>query len=318
MTGGSGFIGRALVRRLVARGDDVTVSVRDRGRVADLLDLDGSTIVEHDLRNVDTLGEAFREVDAVIHAAGSYRVGISRAERGAMWDANIGSTTRVLDAAEAGRVGRIVYLSTCNVLGDTHGSVVDETWRRDIGEGFTSWYDETKFGAHEVAQQRARAGAPVVTLLPSQVYGPGDHSAVGTRLRQAYRGSLRSRVLDEAGLGFVHVEDLVTGIVAALDAGRTGERYILSGPQVRIAEATRIAAVLGGHGLPPKIPTALLRLLIPLGAVMGQPGLGELVASAGATYWGSSAKAAGELGFAPRSIEDGLRDTYEATSGART
>jgi dihydroflavonol-4-reductase len=312
-------VGRVIVRRLVARGDQVTVSVRNRGRVAELGELDGATIVEDDLSNVHRLGESLRDglFDAVIHAAGSYRVGIARSERGAMWDANIGSTTRLLDAAEAGRVGRIVYLSTCGILGDTHGRIVDETWRRDVAEGFVSWYDETKFGAHEVAQQRARAGAPIVTVLPSQVYGRADHSMVGDQLRRAYRGSLRYRVLDEAGLGFVHVEDLAAGIGAALDRGRIGESYILSGPQVRFQDALRIAAELGGQVLPPKIPTALLRVLVPIGGVIGQPGLAELVASAGATFWGSSAKAAAELGFAARPLEDGLRDAFGmATPGS--
>ncbi|HET9681906.1 MAG TPA: NAD-dependent epimerase/dehydratase family protein [Candidatus Limnocylindrales bacterium] len=310
MTGGSGFVGRVLARRLVAHGDDVTVSVRNRSRVAELAELDGTTIVEDDLTDVRRLADALRGHDAVIHAAGSYRVGIARTERGAMWDANIGATTRVLDAVEVAGIPRIVYLSTCSVLGDTHGRVVDESWRRDIGDGFVSWYDETKFGAHEVAQQRARAGAPVVTVLPSQVYGPGDHSAIGAQLRDAYRGTLRYRALEEAGLGFVHVEDLAAGILAAVDRGRVGESYILSGPQVRLADATRVAAELGGQRLPPVIPTSLLRLLVPIGGLIGRPGLAELVASAGATFWGSSAKAEAELGFSARSLEDGLRATF--------
>ena len=62
-----------------------------------------------------------------------------------MWDANVGTTTRVLDAAEAAETPRIVYVSTVNVFGNTHGRIVDETYRRDLGEGFLSWYDETKY-----------------------------------------------------------------------------------------------------------------------------------------------------------------------------
>jgi nucleoside-diphosphate-sugar epimerase len=312
VTGGSGFVGRAIVRHLVARGDEVTVSVRDARRVEDAADLAGATIVESDLSDVRRLGETFRDgsVSAVIHAAGSYRVGITKAERGAMWDANIGSTTRILDAAEAGAVGRLVYLSTCGILGNTRGRIVDETWRRDVADGFVSWYDETKFGAHEVVQQRARAGAPVVTVLPSQVYGPGDHSMVGQQLESAFRGTLRYRVLDEVGLGFVHVDDLARGIVAAMDDGRIGEQYILSGPQLRVVDVTAVAARLGGHPLPPKIPTGVLRLFAPIAGFVGRAGLPELVASASGTFWGSSAKATAELGFTPREIEAGLRDTF--------
>ena len=311
VTGGSGFIGRALVRDLVARGDDVTVPLRDRRRVADLVDLEGATLLQEDLTDVRRLAESLRDADAVIHAAGSYRVGIPRAQRGAMWDANIGTTTRVLDAAETAGVGRIVYLSTVGAFGNTHGQVVDETYRRDLRDGFISWYDETKYGAHEVAQQRAAAGAPVVTVLPSQVYGPADHSAVGDQLRLAYRGQLRYRALDDVGLGFVHVEDLAAGILAALDQGSIGQSYILSGPTSTLAEVLAIAARLGGHGLPPRIPTGLLRLLAPFGRLIRQPNLAETIsAGAGVTYWASSAKAAAQLGFAPRAVEDGLRDTF--------
>ena len=73
-----------------------------------------------------------------MHLAGTYRVGIQVAERPAMLDANLGTTTRVLDAAARAGTPRIVYVSTVNVLGNTHGRVVDETHRRDLAEGFLS------------------------------------------------------------------------------------------------------------------------------------------------------------------------------------
>jgi nucleoside-diphosphate-sugar epimerase len=299
------------------RGDEVIASVRDRRRAGELVDM-GVTVVEDDLADVDRLAEMLRDVDAVIHAAGSYRVGITRSERGAMWDANIGTTTRVLDAAEAARTPRIVYVSTVGVFGNTHGQVVDETYRRNIREGFLSWYDETKFGAHEVALQRSRAGAPIVSVLPSQVYGPGDYSAVGEQLRLANAGKLPYRALEEVGLGFVHVDDLAAGMVAALDRGAVPASYIMSGPRHRLSDALAIAARLGGRQLPRlAIPTGVLRLMAPLGRVVGQPNLREVVeAAAGVTYWASAEKAIRELGFAPRELEDGLRDTYEAAADA--
>jgi len=250
----------------------------------------------------------------VIHAAGSYRVGISREERGAMWDDNIGTTTRVLDAAELARAPKIVYVSTVGVFGNTKGNVVDETYRRNIREGFLGWYDETKFGAHEVALQRSRAGAPIMFVLPSQVYGPGDHSAIGEQLAMAYGGTLPYRALQSVGLGFVHVDDLAIGIVAALDAGTPNRAYVLSGPRHRLGEALGIASRLGRHRLPrTALPDAFLRLMAPAGKLIGQPNLREIVSSsAGVTYWASNERAARELDWHPRELEDGLRDTFEA------
>ncbi|TAK01040.1 MAG: NAD-dependent epimerase/dehydratase family protein [Chloroflexota bacterium] len=314
VTGGAGFVGSAVCRVLHERGDQVVALVRDPGRAGRLRDLasEGVELIESDLSDLNRLAADLDAADAVIHAAGSYRVGITKVERGAMWDANVGATTAVLDAAEVAHVPRIVHVSTCGVFGDTRGEVVDESFRRDLRDGFASWYDETKYGAHEVAEQRIRAGAPVVIVLPSQVYGPGDQSAVGRQLRQAAAGRLGYTVLDAVGLGFVHVDDLAAGIVATLDRGRAGEAYVLSGPTARLRQAIEVAAAVGGHAPPRlRIPTGVLRALVPIGGLIGRHGLREIVDSgAGVTYWASSAKAHHELGFSPRGLEEGFRDTF--------
>ncbi len=274
----------------------------------------GVTVIEDDLSDVDRMTETMKDVDAAIHAAGSYRVGITRQQRGGMWDANIGTTTRFLDAAETAQVPRIVYVSTVGIFGNTKGQVADEAYRRNIRDGFVSWYDETKFGAHEVVLQRTRTGAPIVSVLPSQVYGPGDPSSVGEQLALAHVGKLPYRALDGVGLGFVHVDDLAAGIVAALDRGALGRAYVLSGPRHTLREAMAIAARLGGKRLPRlAIPNALLRVLAPAGRLVGQANMREVVdAGAGVTYWASNDRAAQELDWHPRELEEGLKDTFEA------
>jgi nucleoside-diphosphate-sugar epimerase len=218
----------------------------------------------------------------------------------------------MLDAAEAAGIPRLVYVSTGNVYGNTRGRVVDETYRRDLAEGFLSWYDETKYGAHEVAEQRIAGGAPVVVVLPSLVYGPGDRSQFGEQLRLAHDGRLRYRAFDDVGIGLVHSEDLAGGIVAAFERGDPGRSYNLSGPTTTLGDAISLAATVGGRRPPGlRIPTGLLRLAEPLGGLIGQPNLHEVIsASSGVTYWFSSDRAAGELGFAPRDIEAGFRDTF--------
>ena len=311
VTGAGGLVGRAVVRALRERGDAAVALVRERRRAEHLAAL-GAEVVEDDLSDVDRLAEMLRGADGVIHAAGSYRIGIRKAERGAMWDANVGTTTRMLDAAERAATPRFIYVSTGNVYGNTHGQLVDETYSRDLGEDFLSWYDETKYGAHEVAQQRIADGTPVVITLPSQVYGPGDRSSFGEQLRRAHAGALRYRALDEVGVGLVHSDDLAAGIVAALDHGVVGGSYNLAGPPTTLGEAIGTAARIGGHRPPRvRIPTPFLRAVAPIGGLIGQPGLREVIsASAGVTYWMSAAKAESELGFAARDIESGLRDTF--------
>jgi nucleoside-diphosphate-sugar epimerase len=319
VTGGAGLVGRAVIRTLRERGDEVVALVRDPARAPFLAEL-GAELVESDLSDVAELTEQLRGADALIHAAGSYRIGISRAERGAMWDANVGTTTRALDAAEAAGTKRIVYVSTINAFGNTHGRAVDESYRRDLADGFLSWYDETKYGAPEVAEQRIAGGAPIVIVMPSQVYGPGDRSAVGEQLRLAHAGKLRYRAVDDVRIGLVHADDLASGIVAALDRGRIGEAYILSGPHTTLREAIEIVARLGGHRAPAlHLPDGFIRVMAPFGALIGQPNLREVVdASVGVSYLASPAKAQAELGFAARPLEEGLRDVYgPASSGER-
>ena len=95
-----------------------------------------------------------RGTDSAIHLAGMYRVGIPASERPAMHDANVGTTHRVLDAFATAGLDRMVATSTINVAGNTHGRIVDERYRRDLTEGFLSYYDETKFLSHRAVQER--------------------------------------------------------------------------------------------------------------------------------------------------------------------
>jgi nucleoside-diphosphate-sugar epimerase len=318
VTGGAGFIGRHVVKRLRARGDHAVAAVRDPARADALAGL-GCELVASDLGDRMPLTEAMRGCDAVIHLAGSYRVGIRADERRAMWEANVGATERVLDAAIAARVGRIVYVSTVNVFGNTGGEIVDERYRRDLRQGFLSWYDETKYRAHEIAEDRIRRAVPVVIAQPGGVYGPGDHSAAGAQLAAAHAGTLRYLAVTDVGLAWVHVDDVAAGIVLVLDRGRLGEAYVLGGECLRLGDAIALAARLGGRRPPAlRVPTGVLRLLAPLadraGGVAGMPrNLSEVVrASEGVTYWASHDKAASELGWQPRGLEQGLRDTFHA------
>jgi dihydroflavonol-4-reductase len=317
ITGGAGFIGRAVVERLAKRGDDVVALVRDTGRARYLKHEDKVELLTSDLSSVAQLTAQMKKADAVIHAAGSYRIGIKPSERDAMWDANVGATERVLDAAAAAGVKRIVYVSTANVFGNTRGEMPDETFRRDEKLGFLTWYDETKYRAHQAAEKRIAAGAPILIVMPTQVYGPHDHSQASEQIELAYKGKLRFTALQTLGVAWVHVHDLADGIVAALDRGRIGESYLLAGDPHRLNESIAIAARLGGHK-PPRLamPTGLMRLMAPLNdRVGGLPGLNgnlaETINSAdNVTYWAKHDKATAELGFKPRSLEQGIADTW--------
>jgi dihydroflavonol-4-reductase len=311
LSGGAGFIGRAVVRALIGRGYAVTAAVRNPARAAHLTEL-GATLVEDDLSDVRRTADVLREFDAVIHAAGRYRTGVTKAERGPMWDANIGTTTRVLDAAEAAHVRRIAYVSTVNVFGNTHGTIVDEDYKRDLREGFLTWYDETKYGAHEVALQRVAGGAPIVIAMPSQVVGPGDYSEWGELLRLAHDGKLPYIAAATMGIAPTYVDDTAAGIVAVLESGEVGRSYVLAGECIQHVDGLTMAATAGGRKLPRlRLPDRLVRAMTPLGPLMGLPNAAETIsASVGVTYWASSKRAEDELGWTRRGAADAIGDTF--------
>lgn len=316
VTGGGGFIGGALIRRLRNRGDDVVAIVRDPAKATVLEEL-GCTLVTGDLGTMDaaSLTELMSGSSALFHLAGSYRVGIPESEHVAMFTANVVATRAVLDAGAAAGVTRMVYASTGNVLGDTHGQVVDETYRRPSPPAFLSYYDETKYMAHVAAEERIAAGLPVLIAMPGMVYGPGDHSQVGGVIQQAMSGRLP--ILSGADLGgsFVHVDDVAEGMMLVHDRGSLGESYILGGEIATLREVVRRAAAVAGQA-PPRIttPTWLLQAIAPIAEIIGpvlpgdEPNVAEMIrASNGVTYWVSPAKAQRDLGYTPRDLEAGLR-----------
>lgn len=317
VTGGSGFIGGHVARNLRERGDEVVALVRSPERAEGLREL-GCELVEGDLSAPDAIRRGVEGCDSAFHIAAVYKVGIPKSEHEAMHDANVRGTERVLDAAIDAGAGRIVYVSTVNVFGNTRGQVVDETYERP-GDGYLSYYDETKFLSHQVALDRIAKGAAIVIVQPGGVYGPNDHSEIGNIIDQVRAGKLRARVFPELGFNLVHVEDVAEGILLAHDRGETGESYVLGGELSTMGDLIDKVAALEGRK-PPRLtlPPLLARLSAPLGPLVGPlmgfpPNLGELVrASNGVTYWASDSKARRSLGYSPRDLDTGLKQTLAA------
>jgi dihydroflavonol-4-reductase len=170
VTGATGFIGEHVVRKLRARGDDVVALTRSAHRAETLRDA-GVELAEGDLSDPASVRRGVDGCDVAFHVAGVYRVGIPPRDGPAMYEANVRGTEVVLDAATEAAVRRIVYVSTCNVFGDTRGRIVDESYQRPEAEGFLSYYDETKYLAHRAAVNRAQRGVPIVIVQPGGCSG---------------------------------------------------------------------------------------------------------------------------------------------------
>jgi nucleoside-diphosphate-sugar epimerase len=320
LTGGTGFIGGRVAAKVRERGDDVVALVRSPDKAAKLRQI-GCELVEGDLSDTGAIRRGLEGADACIHAAAIYKVGIPKKARQPMYESNVNGTENVLDAAIDAGVGRIVYVSTVAVFGNTKEQVVDETYSRDEGEGFLSCYDETKYRSHQIAKDRIAKGAPVVIVQPGGVYGPGDHSEIGNFIEQTRTGKLRAKAFPQLGFNLVHVEDVADGILLALDKGAVGESYVLGGEIARMDDVIRKTAELSGKKYPKAtLPVPLMKLSAPLGPVMGPvmgfpPNFGEAIKSSdGVTYWAKHDKAMRELGYSPRDFETGLKETLAATA----
>jgi len=318
VTGATGFIGGEVARQLRARGDEVRCLVRSPEKGTKLGAL-GCEPISGDLSDETALRTGLEGCDSVVHAAAMYEVGIPAKQRPAMYEANVHGTERLLRAAQQAQVGKIVFVSTVGAFGNTHRKVVDETYEHP-GKEFTSYYEETKLESHRIAKRMmVEEDLPCVIVQPGGVYGPGDTSQVADLLEQFFAGRLPLLPFPELGICLTHVEDVAGGILLALDKGKTGETYVLSGPVTTMREAIETVANLTGRKAPKHaLPTPLLKAMTPIGPLVGKlmgepPNLREMISSAdGVTFWATHEKASRELGYAPRGMEEGLRQTLEA------
>ena len=309
MTGATGFVGGELARQLRAPGDDVVALVRDPARATNLRGA-GVELVVGDLDDLASLARLVDGVDGFFHVAGWYKHG--RREHETLRRVNVTGTRNALEAASRAGV-RTVYTSTTAINSDTGGLVRDESY---VHRGpWATEYDRTKAEAHRVAEEYAVAGLPLVTVMPSVVYGPGD---TGSTLGQLTRQLIAGRpVLGPRGgaSSWVHVEDAARGHVLAMERGRSGEAYILAGERASYGEVLELVAQVAGKRGPVLLPHGVVRAAAAVTAPVErflpipQPLTAEAARAGMATYFGDGSKAAAELGWFSRPLREGITET---------
>jgi len=221
VTGATGFIGGRVTRQLVDAGHDVVAIARNPESARDLESI-GVDVRRGDITNPDSLRGPMAGVDGVFHIAGWYKIGSRDPSEGER--INVAGTRNVLAAMKELRVPKGVYTSTLAVFSDTHGQLVDETYRHH-GPWLTE-YDRTKWIAHyEIAEPMIRAGLPLVVVQPGVNYGPGDTSEIRPTFVRYLQGKLRA-IPKRTAYCWAHVEDTARAHVLAMERGRAGEPYI--------------------------------------------------------------------------------------------
>jgi len=256
VTGANGFTGSHLVKALAARGDDVVGLVRPFSDLSRLVDSE-VTLVKGDLCDRAVLEKAMSGVDVVFHIAAYVELGVVDVQ--AMARVNIEGTQAVMETAKTEGVSKIVYCSTIGVFGDTQGRVVDETFTREQ-TGFSSAYDWTKYEAQQIVDQMAQAGLPVVSVLPSGIFG-GNDPHFGQIVKLFRSGNLKFWPGRDRATGIVHVDDLVTAMIQAAELAPSGEHYIISAGELTIGEMFDFLSEKTGISSPKEAPRWLIRLL---------------------------------------------------------
>ena len=313
LTGATGFIGGALTRALRREGHEAVALVRDRAKAAPLAEA-GVTLADGDVTDPASLRGPMRGVDGVFHVAAVYRLGTDRERVEA---GNVAGTRYVMEAARDLGIEKVVYTSSLGVYGDTGGRRVREGERPP--RPTLSAYHETKWRAqYEIVDPLAAEGLPVVSVFPGLVYGPGDTSQLGAMLARVADGALVPLPGGAAGVCWGFVDDVARGHVLAMERGVPAEHYHLAGPCHTYGEAVATMGRVTGR------PTRAL--LLPPALLRGGAAIAERVerwlrlpedfsaesqrAVAGTTFYGDDTKARDTLGFAPRTLEEGLRETF--------
>lgn len=310
LTGATGFVGGYLAKLLISKGHQVIALVRSPSKAAELKAL-GVSLVQGDVTDKESMRAPMTGVDGVFHVAGWYKLGLKNDDQGVK--INIDGTRNVLELMQELKIPKGVYTSTLAINSSTGGKKVDETFRFD-GKHLSE-YDRTKAAAHDIAMQKIKEGLPLVIVMPGIIYGPGDTSSLRDSILKFLDGKL-PMIPTTTEYSWAHVEDIAEAHRLAMEMGKSGETYIICGPSHKLTEGMQIIADAAGKKAPMKVPARWLRtmskLVKPFDNVMPQDYTSEyLRVMGGSTYTGDNSKASRELGYNPRPLEVGMKETIE-------
>lgn len=315
VTGATGFVGSAVARALAARGHELRLLVRpasDRRNIAGL----EAEVVTGDLTDPASLARAAAGCRFVFHVAADYRFWVP--DPAMMLRANVDGAVAMVRAAAGAGAERIVHTSSVAALGQIGDGTPANEDTPTNPDDFVGVYKRSKYQAERAVLELAeRESLPVVVVNPAAPVGPRDikPTPTGKMVLDAAAGRMPAYI--DTGLNIVHVDDVATGHVLALEKGRIGERYILGGEDMLLKDLLALVATVA-HRKPPRIALPE-KLLWPVALVMEKlapmTGIAPMMTRdhlkmARKKMFFSSAKAARELGYqarpARRAIEDAV------------
>lgn len=317
VTGASGCVGSALVRKLIAAAHQVRVLLRP---TSDLRNIEGLPVevALGDLADKNSLERALEGCNALYHAAADYRLWARHPQQ--LYQSNVAGTVNIMQAALKAGVERIVYTSSVATLGlHADGTPADENTPVTLND-MIGHYKRSKFLAEaEVKRMIDGQGLPAVIVNPSTPVGPRDIRPTPTGRMVLDAACGRTPAYVDTGLNLVHVDDVAQGHLLAFERGVVGERYILGGRNMTLQEIlTEIARISGQKPPRVKLPHNLVLPIAYLSEAWAWLTNGpepratvDGVRLSKKYMFFSIEKARRELGFNPRPVEEALKDAVE-------
>ncbi len=315
VTGATGHIGNVLIRELLAGSEKVRAVIPP---LEDITPLEGLEVekVEADVRDANSLLQAFRGTDVVYHLAGI--ISILPGKTKLLYQVNVMGTRNVVEACLKSRVRRLIYTSSIHAVAEPpYGTVITETMPFDP-DGAIGKYGKSKAQATLEIMVGVKKGLDTVVVCPTGIIGPYDFklSEMGQLLLDIARGKLHLYV--DGAYDFADVRDVVAGLILASEKGRSGESYILSGERITVAQLMSILEeVTGVKTFHFKLPLGLAEAM----AVFTSPYYSltkikprftpDSLRILGSNSFISSEKASNELGYSHRPIRETIVDTIQ-------
>jgi dihydroflavonol-4-reductase len=312
VTGGAGFLGWQIVRRLLPLAAHVRLFGLPPSSEALRARLRSLDCVAGDVRDAGAVRRALRDCDVVFHTAAT--VAVWGPALKSMRDVHLSGTRNVLLASRPG--ARVVHTSSVMAVGAALGpeSLTEDSPFR-LGRLRVD-YIQAKRGAEELALKAAASGRDVVVVNPAYLIGPQDYdgSIMGRFCLRAWKGKVK--LAPPGGMNFVDVRDAARGHLLAAERGRSGRRYILGGENLTLEAFLGRLAAAGGLAarplfrMPPWLQTLIACCAEVRGLLTGRPPYPSLqYARTGCFYWYySSERARADLGYRARPIEETLAD----------
>src|SRR4029077_2421780 len=252
VTGATGFVGSHVAGVLAEQGADLRLLVRSSSDLRNIQELKAERVTG-DLRDATSLKKAVTGCEVVFHVAADYRLWVRDPDE--MYRSNVEGTRAILEAAREGGVRRVVYTSSVATIGFTsNGHLADENSPVSLAN-MIGPYKRSKFMAEEIAIEAGKSGMDVVVVNPTTPVGERDIKPTPTGRIVVDFLKKKFPAYVDTGLNLVDVVECARGHVAALEKGKSGERYILGGENLTLKQILDKLALITGLPSPSiKVP----------------------------------------------------------------